>query len=62
MEFNVIWTKNAHFEFQSIMNDIFIPYSALIIVYIYDQLIFTKTIGTHFKHLYLFEKIILKVD
>ena len=52
--------KNAPSEFQNIMNDIFNPYSDFIIVYIDDILIFSKTIETHFKHLYLFEKIIIK--
>ena len=52
--------KNAPSEFQNIMNDIFNPYSDFIIVYIDDILVFSKTIESHFKHLYLFEKIIIK--
>ena len=46
--------KNAPSEFQNIMNDIFIPYTGFIIVYIDDVLIFSKTIDQHFKHLQIF--------
>lgn len=42
------------------MNDIFIPFSDFIIVYIDDILVFSKDIETHFKHLDLFKKIIIK--
>lgn len=54
--------KNAPSEFQNIMNDIFIPYSNFIIVYIDDILVFSKNIETHFKHLDLFRKIIIQND
>jgi len=43
--------KNAPSEFQNIMNDIFTPYTAFIIVYIDDVLVFSNTIDQHFKHL-----------
>jgi len=33
--------KNAHSEFQNIMNEIFIPFSSLSIIYIDDVLIFS---------------------
>ena len=46
--------KNAPSEFQNIMNDIFTPYTAFIIVYIDDVLIFSNTIDQHFKHLQIF--------
>ena len=46
--------KNAPSEFQNIMNDIFTPYTAFIIVYIDDILIFSNTIDQHFKHLQIF--------
>ncbi|KAL4581677.1 hypothetical protein LXL04_006204 [Taraxacum kok-saghyz] len=52
--------KNAPSEFQNIMNDIFNPYSDFIIVYIDDILVFSKDIESHFRHLNLFEKIIIK--
>ena len=52
--------KNAPSEFQNIMNDIFIPYSEFIIVYIDDILVFSKDIETHFKHLEIFKSIIIK--
>lgn len=41
------------------MNDIFSPYSNFIIVYIDDILVFSKNIETHFRHLEIFEKIII---
>jgi len=46
--------KNAHSEFQNIMNDIFTPYTTFIIVYIDDVLVFSNTIDQHFKHLNIF--------
>jgi len=46
--------KNAPSEFQNIMNDIFTPYTAFIIVYIDDVLVFSNTIDQHFKHLQIF--------
>jgi len=46
--------KNAPSEFQNIMNDIFTPYTNVIIVYIDDVLVFSKTIDQHFKHLHIF--------
>ena len=52
--------KNAPSEFQKIMNDIFNPFSNFVIVYIDDILIFSKSLETHFKHLYLFKKIIIQ--
>ena len=52
--------KNAPYEFQAIMNDIFNPYSNFIIVYIDDVLIFSQTINQHWKHLNIFLKIVEK--
>ena len=52
--------KNASSEFQNIMNDILTPYTAFIIVYIDDVLVFTKSIDQHFKHLQTFLHIIEK--
>ena len=46
--------KNAPSEFQNIMNDIFMPYTSFITVYIDDALIFSKSIDQHFKHLQTF--------
>jgi len=46
--------KNTPSEFQNIMNDIFTPYTAFIIVYIDDILVFSNTIDQHFKHLQIF--------
>ena len=43
--------KNAHSEFQNIMNDIFNPFSTHSIVYIDDVLIFSESIKQHWKHL-----------
>ena len=45
-------------EFQHIMNDIFNPFSAFIIVYIDDVLVFSNSIEQHFKHLDQFYNII----
>uniref|UniRef100_A0A7N0TD12 Reverse transcriptase domain-containing protein n=1 Tax=Kalanchoe fedtschenkoi TaxID=63787 RepID=A0A7N0TD12_KALFE len=42
------------------MNDIFIPYSQFIIVYIDDILVFSKNIQDHFNHLNLFKKLIIQ--
>jgi len=52
--------KNAPSEFQNIMNDIFTPFRAFIIVYIDDVLILSKTIDQHFKHLYTFISVMEK--
>ncbi|MBK5591079.1 RNA-directed DNA polymerase, partial [Salmonella enterica subsp. enterica serovar Typhi] len=52
--------KNAPSEIQQIMNDIFIPYSEFIIVYIDDILVFSKDIETHFKHLEIFKKLVIQ--
>jgi len=46
--------KNAPFEFQNIMNDIFNSYTSFIIVYIDDVLVFSNTIDQHFEHLQTF--------
>jgi len=46
--------KNAPSEFQNIMNDICTLYTAFIIVYIDDVLVFSNTIDQHFKHLQIF--------
>jgi hypothetical protein len=50
--------KNAHSEFQNIMNDIFNPFTYFTIVYIDDILIFSKSIEEHWKHLNSFLEII----
>ena len=50
--------KNAHSEFQNIMNDIFTPFTDFSIVYIDDVLIFSKSIVDHWKHLDIFVKVI----
>ena len=46
--------KNAPSEFQSIMNDIFNPYTEFSIVYIDDVLIYSDNIDQHWKHLNIF--------
>ena len=46
--------KNAPFEFQNIMNEIFNPFSSHAIVYIDDVLIFSKSLDQHKKHLWAF--------
>ena len=46
--------KNAHSEFQNIMNDIFNAFIHFTIVYIDDVLIFPKSIEEHWKHLNAF--------
>ena len=46
--------KNAHSEFQNIMNEIFNPFSGHTIVYIDDVLIFSKSLDQHWKHLQAF--------
>ena len=43
--------KNAHYEFQNIMNDIFNDYNKFSIVYIDDVIIFSNYIEEHFQHL-----------
>ena len=50
--------KNAHSEFQNIMNDIFNSFSHFTIVYIDDVLVYSKFIDEHRKHLYSFLDII----
>lgn len=52
--------KNAPSEFQKIMNEIFLPYTSFIIVYIDDVLIFSQNIDQHWKHLNIFHKIIIQ--
>ena len=46
--------KNAPFEFQNIMNEIFNPFSNHAIVYIDDVLIFSESLHQHWKHLWAF--------
>jgi len=43
--------KTAPSEFRNIVNDIFNAYASVIIVYIDDVLVLSKTIDQHFKHL-----------
>ena len=50
--------KNAHLEFQNIMNDIFNPYTSFSLVYIDDVLIVSNSIEHYFKHLEIFQKIV----
>ena len=50
--------KNAHFEFQNMMNEIFNDYTRFSIVYIDYVLIFSNSIEEHFKHLKNFQKIV----
>ena len=50
--------KNAHSEFQNIMNDIFNDYTRFSIVYIDDVLIFSNSIKDHFQHLNFFQKLV----
>ena len=50
--------KNAPFEFQNMMNEIFNEYTRFSIVYIDDVLIFSNSIEEHFKHLKNFQKIV----
>ena len=50
--------KNAHLEFQNIMNDIFNDYTRFSIVNIDDVIIFSNSIEEHFQHLRIFQKII----
>ena len=54
MECNALGLKNAPFEFQNIMNDIFNPFSSHAIVYIDDVLIFLESLDQHLKHLKAF--------
>ena len=58
MECHAFGLKNAHSEFQNIMNDIFTPFTDFSNVYIDDVLIFSKTIDDHWKHLDIFVKVI----
>ena len=46
--------KNAPFEFQNIMNEIFNPFSNHAIVYIDDVHIFSESLHQHWKHLWAF--------
>ena len=50
--------KNAHSEFQNIMNEIFNPFSGHAIVCIDDVLIFSKSLDQHWKHLRAFLQIV----
>ena len=50
--------KNAHSEFQNIMNDIFIAYTRFSIIYIDDVLIFSNSIEEHFQYLRIFQKLV----
>ena len=43
--------KNAHLEFQNIMNEIFNQFSNFIIVYIDDVLVYSVSVEEHWKHL-----------
>jgi hypothetical protein len=52
--------KNAPSEFQKIMNEIFLPFTSFIIVYIDDVLIFSQDVDQHWKHLNIFYKIIVQ--
>ena len=47
--------KNAHSEFQNIMNDNFNNYTKFSIVYSDDVLIFSNSIEEHFQHLQTFQ-------
>lgn len=47
--------KNAPAEFQKVINHIFNPYINFIIVYV---LVYSNSLGQHFKHLMQFHKII----
>ena len=59
-EWNVIPfdLKNAPYEFQNIMNDIFNNYTKFSIVYIDNVLIFSNSIEEYFQHLRIFQKIV----
>ena len=50
--------KNAHSEYQNIMNDIFNAYTRFSIVYIDDVLLFSNSIKEHFQHLRMFQKLV----
>ena len=50
--------KNAPYEFQNIMNEIFNPFSSHAIVYIDDMLIFSESLDQHWKHLRAFLQIV----
>ena len=50
--------KNAHLEFQNIINDIFNNYTRFSIVYIDDVLIFSNLIEEHFQHIKIFQKLV----
>ena len=52
--------KNAPFEFQHTMNDIFTPYTVFAICYIGDVLIFSSFIDQHIKHLNIFKHVIIR--
>ena len=59
-EWNVLplGLKNAHSEFQNIMNSIFNDYSHFTIVYLYNILVFSDSINQHLQHLNQFNEII----
>lgn len=50
--------KNAPSKFQKIMNEIFNFSSTFTIVYIDDVLVFLTNVDQHFKHLYIFFKMV----
>lgn len=52
--------KNAPSEFQTIMTEIFNPYSQFMLVYIDDILIYSESITQHWKHLETFKKAVIK--
>ena len=52
--------KNAHSEFQNIMNDIFNPYTHFTIVYIDDVLVYSNSVDQYFKHILTFLHVIKK--
>ena len=58
MECNAFGLKNAPYEFQNMMNDIFNEYTKFSIIDIDDVLIFSNSIEEHFKHLKNFQKIV----
>ena len=59
MKCNAFWIKkNAHFEFQNIMNDIFNDCTRFSIVYIDDVLIFSNSIEENFQCLKYFQKLV----
>lgn len=61
MEHNAFQIKNAHSEFQNIMNDIFNPYTTFTIVYIDNVWVYSNSIEQQFKHLNIFLKLVKNV-